>query len=180
LIFEETELSGAFVIRPERREDDRGFFARTYCVRELKAAGLDPEIVQRSVSYNRVRGTLRGMHFQAPPHDENKIVSCIRGAIYDVIVDLRPESKTHRAWLGVTLEAEEGTALFVPKGFAHGFLTLADETAVSYDISTFYVPESARGLRFDDPAFAIEWPFVPSVVSQRDLAYSPFDAHADA
>lgn len=174
MIFEETKLAGTFVIRLERHEDDRGFFARTYCVRELSATGLDPEIVQRSISYNKVRGTLRGMHFQAPPHEENKIVSCTRGAIHDVIVDLRPDSKTYREWLAVTLTAEEGTALFVPKGFAHGFLTLADDTIVSYDISTFYIPEAARGLRFDDPAFAIEWPFAPIVISQRDRGYPAF------
>jgi dTDP-4-dehydrorhamnose 3,5-epimerase len=174
LIFEETKLAGAFVIRLERRLDERGFFARTYCVRELRAAGLDPEIVQRSISHNKVRGTLRGMHFQAPPHEENKIVSCSRGAIHDVIVDLRPASKTYFGWLGVDLTAEEGTALYVPKGFAHGFLTLDDDTIVSYDISTFYVPESARGLRFDDPALAIRWPFVPTVISERDRGYASF------
>jgi dTDP-4-dehydrorhamnose 3,5-epimerase len=179
VIFEPTKLAGVFVIRLERREDERGFFARTYCVRELTAAGLDPEFVQSSVSYNRARGTLRGMHYQVAPHDETKIVACSRGAIHDVVVDLRPGSATYRDWLAVELTANEGNALYIPKGFAHGFLTLEDDTSVTYDISAYYEPSSARGVRYDDPAFGVRWPFAPVVISHRDAGYLPFDPTPD-
>ena len=171
MIFERTKLGGVFVVRAEPLVDDRGAFARTYCAREFRAAGLDPEIVQRSVSRSPRRGTLRGTHFQAPPHAENKLVSCDRGAIFDVVIDLRPDSGTYRGWLGVTLEADDGVALFVPKGCAHGFLTLADDTLVSYAMSAFHEPAAARGVRFDDPAFGVAWPFPPGVISERDLGY---------
>jgi dTDP-4-dehydrorhamnose 3,5-epimerase len=174
VIFSETKLPGAFLIRPERLEDERGFFARTFCVQEFAAHGIDSRIVQRSVSSNRRRGTLRGIHYQLPPHRENKLVSCSRGAIYDVIVDLRPDSASYRQWLGVTLTADSFDALFVPAGCGHGFMTLEDETVVRYDISEFHAPEFARGVRFDDPAFAIEWPMAPAVISERDLAFPPF------
>jgi dTDP-4-dehydrorhamnose 3,5-epimerase len=173
--FTETKLKGAFVIRPERHEDERGYFARTYCVREFAEAGIDPGVVQRSVSYNRVRGTLRGMHYQEAPHGENKLVSCARGALYDVIVDLRPASPTFRGWFGLTLTAEEHTSLFIPQGCAHGFITLADETVVNYDISSFHRPEAARGVRYDDPAFGIEWPLAPVVIADRDRRFPNFD-----
>jgi dTDP-4-dehydrorhamnose 3,5-epimerase len=174
MIFSKTAIEGAFLIRPERLPDERGFFARTYCIREMEAHGLDPRVVQRSVSYNRCRGTLRGMHFQLPPHDENKIVSCSRGAIHDVIIDLRSGSQSYRRWLAVALTAEGFETLYVPRGCAHGFITLEDETVVNYDISDFHHPESARGVRFDDPAFAIEWPMAPVVINARDQAYPPF------
>jgi len=174
LIFAETAVAGAFLIRPERLEDERGFFARTYCVRELAEHGIDPQIVQRSVSYNRLRGTLRGMHFQVEPHQENKFVSCIRGSIHDVIIDLRPDSPTYRAWLAATLTDLGFETLFVPKGCAHGFMTLADDTVVQYDISDSHHPESARGLRFDDPSFDLEWPMKPVVINPRDLGFPPY------
>jgi dTDP-4-dehydrorhamnose 3,5-epimerase len=174
MIFEPTQIPGAMVIRPQRTEDERGFFARIYCERELAEHGLDPRLVQHSLSYNRLRGTLRGMHFQTEPHAENKLVSCNRGAIYDVIIDLRAESPSYRRWIAVTLTADGQESLFVPKGCAHGFVTLADETTVEYKISEFYAPGFAQGVRFDDPAFAIEWPLAPVVISSRDLAYAPY------
>jgi dTDP-4-dehydrorhamnose 3,5-epimerase len=171
MIFETTDIEGASLIRPERHEDERGFFARTYCVRELAEHGLDPQVVQRSVSYNRRRGTLRGMHFQIAPHEETKLVSCSRGEIYDVILDLRPDSASYRRWYAATLTAENGHLLYVPKGCAHGFITLTDDVIVDYQISDFHHPESARGVRYDDPTFKIAWPFPPVVVNVRDLAF---------
>jgi dTDP-4-dehydrorhamnose 3,5-epimerase len=171
--FQPTAVTGAFLIEPERHEDDRGFFARTYCVDELAQHGLDPKVVQRSISYNRRRGTLRGMHFQTAPHEENKIVSCIRGEIYDVVLDVRPASPSYRRWVGATLTADNHKLLFVPKGCAHGFITLTDDAIVHYEISEFHHPESARGVRYDDPAFGISWPLAPVVVHQRDLSYPP-------
>jgi dTDP-4-dehydrorhamnose 3,5-epimerase len=172
--FSATKIPGAFLIRPERLEDDRGFFARTFCEREFAAHGVESRIVQRSVSSNPRRGTLRGMHFQAPPYLENKVVSCSRGAIYDVIVDLRRDSSAYRQWVAVTLTADSFDALFVPKGCAHGFITLEDDTIVRYDMSEFHAPGSARGVRFDDPAFGIEWPLAPTVISPGDLAFPPY------
>lgn len=174
MIFEETKIPGAFLIRPERREDERGFFARTFCLREFAERGIDSRVVQRSVSVNLRRGTLRGMHYQAPPHRENKLVSCSRGSIYDVIVDLRRDSPSYRQWLAVTLTADSFDALFVPAGCAHGFITLEDDSVVRYDISEFHAPDAERGARFDDPAFGIEWPLSPAVISPRDLAFPPF------
>jgi dTDP-4-dehydrorhamnose 3,5-epimerase len=174
MIFTATTIDGAFLIRPERFEDERGFFARLYCPNELAARGLDPRIVQRSVSYNRRRGTLRGMHFQVAPHEENKIVSSLTGSIWDVIVDLRRASPTYRRWFGATLTGEGLEALFVPAGCAHGFITLADETRVHYEISEFHHPESARGVRYDDPAFGIEWPIEPVIMAARDRAYPSY------
>jgi dTDP-4-dehydrorhamnose 3,5-epimerase len=174
MIFSATKITGAFLIRPEPIEDERGFFARTYDVDELRAHGIDPLIRQRSVSFNRRRGTLRGLHFQASPHEENKLVWCSRGAVHDVIVDLRPASPSYRQWVAVRLDADGLETLFVPQGCAHGFITLEDDTSVRYDISATYAPASARGLRFDDPAFRIEWPFAPVVISPRDLAFPPF------
>jgi dTDP-4-dehydrorhamnose 3,5-epimerase len=174
LIFSETSLSGVFLIRPERIEDERGFFARTYCVRELQEHAIDPQVVQRSISYNRVRGTLRGMHLQAAPYQENKFVSCIRGSIHDVVIDLRPDSATYRAWLATPLTDRGFETLFVPKGCAHGFLTLSDDTVVQYDISDFHHPESARGFRYDDPAFGIAWPMDPVVINSRDRGFPPY------
>jgi dTDP-4-dehydrorhamnose 3,5-epimerase len=176
MIFTATSIDGAFVITPERFEDERGFFARLYCPNELAAQGLDATIVQRSVSYNRRRGTLRGMHYQVAPHEENKIVSCLSGSIWDVILDLRRASPTYRRWFAATLTSEGLEALFVPKGCAHGFITLGDDTRVHYEISEFHHPESARGVRYDDPAFGIEWPLEPIVINVRDLGYPSFEA----
>jgi dTDP-4-dehydrorhamnose 3,5-epimerase len=171
MIFTETQLAGAYLVDPERIEDGRGFFARTWCRDEFKRHRLNPGLVQCSVSYNRLRGTLRGMHFQAKPHEEAKLVRCTRGAIYDVIVDLRNDSPTYRHWIAVELTAENRRMLYVPEGFAHGFQTLADETEVFYQISKSYYPQAARGLRYDDPAVGITWPLAVAVISQKDQGY---------
>lgn len=171
--FSPIQVAGAFRIEPERREDERGFFARTYCVDELNQNGLDPKVVQRSISYNRKRATLRGMHFQAAPHEENKFVSCTRGEIYDVVLDLRPGSPSYRRWSAATLTADNQHILYIPKGCAHGFITLTDDVIVNYEISEFHHAESARGVRYDDPAFAIAWPLSPEVIHPRDLAFPP-------
>jgi dTDP-4-dehydrorhamnose 3,5-epimerase len=174
MIFIETEIFGASLLRPQRQEDERGFFARTFCVRELADHAIESRVVQRSVSSNSRRGTLRGMHYQASPHPENKFVSCSQGAIYDVIVDLRAESPSYLRWQAFTLTAENLDVLFIPGGCAHGFITTTDNAVVRYEISEFYVPDAARGIRFDDPAFAITWPLEPTVISPRDLAFPPF------
>lgn len=174
MIFTETELPGAFLVRPEPIEDHRGFFARIWCDREAEKAGLGVRWVQSSVSYNRRKGTLRGMHWQAPPHDEVKLVRCIAGAIHDVIIDLRPESPTWRRHLAVELSAGNRQMLYVPEGFAHGFETLEDHTVVEYRMSEFYEPDSARGLRWDDPAFGIRWPLDDPIITDRDRTYPDF------
>jgi len=164
-------LGGAFLIEPERHEDERGFFARTFCSTEFAAHGLNPAVAQCSVSYNRRRGTLRGLHYQAAPHAEDKLVRCTAGAVFDVIVDLRPGSATFRRWVGLELSAVQRRMLYVPAGLAHGFQTLADDTEIFYQISTPYVPEATRGIRWDDPELAIGWPAVAArVISRRDLA----------
>lgn len=168
MIFTETRLRGAFVIEPERLEDERGFFARVWCQREFAAHGLSTALAQSNLSFNRQQGTLRGLHYQATPHQEIKLVRCTRGAIYDVIVDLRPESRTFKQHAVVVLSAENHKALYVPEGFAHGFQTLQDNTEVLYQMSAFYVPESARAVRWDDPGLAIAWPLPVSVISARD------------
>jgi dTDP-4-dehydrorhamnose 3,5-epimerase len=173
--FESSELPGAYVIDLEPRADERGFFARTFCERELAEHGLPTRFPQCNLSRNRSAGTLRGMHFEALPSNESKLVRCVRGAIYDVIVDLRPSSPTRRRWLAVELTSESGRALFVPSGFAHGFLTLLDETDVLYHMGDFFRPEAARGFRYDDPFFAIKWPSAPRVISPRDAEYADFD-----
>jgi dTDP-4-dehydrorhamnose 3,5-epimerase len=175
MIFKELELRGAFVIEPEPLEDERGFFARTFCAAEFAARGLRPTIAQCSVSYNRRRGTLRGLHYQAAPHEEAKLVRCTHGAVYDVIVDIRPDSATFRRWAGIELSAENRRMVYVPEGFAHGFQTLVDETEVLYQISTAYVPQAARGIRWDDPDLAIAWPPAAArVISARDLGLPAF------
>jgi len=181
LIFHELEIPGAFLLEPERVEDRRGFFARTYCRRELEARGLDPTVVQTNISVNRERGTVRGMHWQAKPHEEIKLVRCTRGAIFDVILDLRPGSPTYKRHLGVRLDENNRMALYVPAGVAHGFQSLEDDAEVFYQMSEFYHPESARGARWDDPAFDVEWPLPISMISERDLSHPPFeDASVEA
>lgn len=174
MIFTETKLEGAFVIEPEKKEDERGFFARTWCREEFLAHGLNPRPAQCSVSYNKKKGTLRGMHYQAAPYEEAKLVRCTRGAVYDVILDLRPCSLTFKRWVAAELTAENHRMVYVPEGFAHGFQTLEDDTEVFYQISEFYHPESARGVRWDDPAFGIKWPIKELVISARDQQYSDF------
>lgn len=175
MIFKETELGGAFVVEPERFEDERGFFARGWSRREFEERGLDARLVETNISFNRRRGTLRGMHFQSAPRAQAKLVRCTMGAIYDVVVDLRPESPTFRRWVGVELSAENRLMLFVPEGFAHGFQTLADETEVFYQMSEYYAPETAGGVRWDDPAFRIDWPDAPArIINERDANYPDF------
>jgi dTDP-4-dehydrorhamnose 3,5-epimerase len=175
MIFREAALSGAWLIDIEPAQDERGFFARTWCEREFAAHGLEAGIVQESVSHNIRRGTLRGLHFQRAPHEETKIVRCVRGAIFDVIVDLRPESPTYQRWEGIELTAENRRALLVPQGCAHGFQTLADDTEVFYQISNFFAPQAGAGYRYDDQAFAIAWPVPVTVISDRDLRWPRFD-----
>jgi len=168
MIFRDTPLPGAYVLEPERIEDHRGFFARIWCKNELRARGLGCEVAQSNVGFSRRRGTLRGLHFQRPPHAEVKIVRCTRGSVFDVIVDLRPESPTYRRWFGVELSEENGKMLYVPEGCAQGYLTLADNTEIYYHTSEFYHPESASGVRYDDPEFGIAWPGEIAVMSQQD------------
>jgi dTDP-4-dehydrorhamnose 3,5-epimerase len=174
VIFTETALAGAYLIEPQRREDDRGFFARVWCEREFSAQGLDPRVAQSSISLNRRSGTLRGMHYQAAPHEEIKLVRCTRGAVYDVIIDLRLESPTFAQHIAVELTADNRCALYIPRGFAHGFQTLEDETEVLYQMSEFYAPGSARGVRWNDPAFGIRWPITDPIMLDRDRYYPDF------
>jgi len=174
MIFTKTKLKDAFIIQPERLGDHRGFFARTWCQREFEAHGLNPCLVQCNISFNRKKGTLRGMHYQPAPHAETKLVRCTMGAIYDVIIDLRPESPTFKQYCAVVLTAENRTMIYVPEGFAHGFQVLQDNTEVFYQMSEFYVPESARGVRWDDPTFAIEWPRDERIILARDQSYPDF------
>lgn len=174
--FTETALRGAYLIELEPVEDERGFFARSFCKREFEKHGLNPRVAQCNVSMNKARGTLRGMHYQAPPHEEAKLVSCTQGAIHDVVVDIRPGSPTCMKWIAVELSAENRRMLYVPEGFAHGFQTLADQSVVFYQMSEFYVPGAARGVRWDDPVFGIQWPIERPIVSERDQAYGEFRA----
>ena len=174
MIFRQTALPGAFVIEPERHQDVRGWFARTWCQREFATHGLTEPIVQCSISYNRRRGTLRGMHYQIAPHAEAKLIRCTRGAIWDVALDLRPDSPTLHRHVGVELSAENGWALYIPEGCAHGFQTLVDDTDVFYQMSAFYAPEAARGIRYDDPAFGIEWPIDDPILLERDRTYPDY------
>jgi dTDP-4-dehydrorhamnose 3,5-epimerase len=172
--FEPTTVAGAVIVDLERHEDERGFFARTWCAREFEAAGLPAHLEQCSVSWNEHRHTLRGMHWQARPHDESKLIRCTRGVIHDVIVDLRPESPTYLAHVAVRLDEDNWRALFVPAGVAHGFLTLRDRTEVFYQMDAAYVPDAARGVRWNDPALGIEWPAGPAVISPRDATYPDY------
>ena len=180
MIFTETPLAGAFVVDLEPLRDDRGFFARTYCRREFEARGLLATVAQCNVSVSRARGTLRGMHYQVAPAVEAKLVRCTRGRIHDVIVDMRPDSPTYLRHFGVELGAESRRALYVPGLFAHGFLTLTDDAEVTYQVSEFYTPKAERGLRYDDPALAIDWPVPVAVLSDKDLAWPPLGAAAGA
>ena len=174
MTFHETKLRWVFEIHLEPKSDERGFFARTWCQKEFAAHGLSPRLVQCNVSFNTRRGTLRGIHYQAAPHAEAKLVRCTKGAIYDVVVDLRPESPTLRGFMAVVLTAKNRRALYVPEGCGHGFLTLEDETEVFYQMSEFYNTESARGVRWDDPAFQIAWPEKVEVISKRDRSHPNF------
>jgi dTDP-4-dehydrorhamnose 3,5-epimerase len=174
MIFTETKLKGAFVIEPEKLEDERGFFARTRCRDKFTQRGLNPHIAQCNISFNQKRGTLRGMHYQIAPHAEVRTVRCTRGAIHDVIIDMRPDSPTFTQWVSLELNAENRRILYVPEGFAHGFQTLEDDTEVFYEVSVFYAPEYVRGVRWNDPAFGIQWPPADRTISHRDRTYPDF------
>lgn len=176
MIFEKTGLAGALVIEPERMADSRGFFARTFCAREFAEHGLTERFVQSSISFNARAATLRGMHLQVAPHREAKLVRCTQGAIWDAIVDLRAGSATRMQWFGVELSADNRRALYVPEGFAHGFITLAPDTEVFYEMNEFFAPQAARGLRWNDPALGIAWPKHPEVIAERDASYPDLDA----
>jgi dTDP-4-dehydrorhamnose 3,5-epimerase len=175
--FVETPLSGVWVIEFERISDERGWFARTFDADEFRARGLDPSVVQCNTSFNARRDTLRGMHYQAEPNGESKLVRCVRGAMFDVAVDLRVDSPTYCRWHGVQLSADDGRALYIPAGLAHGFQTLADGCGVHYQIGHRYVPEASRGVRWDDPTFAIAWPETRGerIISERDRGYADFE-----
>jgi len=174
--FTKTELPGATVIDLERREDSRGWFARVYCEREFEAAGLTTRVAQTNMSLTKQRGTLRGMHYQAAPYAEDKLVRCVQGAIWDCIVDLRADSPTYRKWIGVELSEANGRMLLVPKGFAHGFVTLTEDCAVTYQVSEFYTPQAERGLRWNDPAIGIRWPVSVEDMSDKDRNWPDFVA----
>ena len=172
--FSPTKLSGVWIVDLEPVEDERGFFARSWCQEEFKRRGLNPRLVQCNISFSRKKGTLRGMHYQIAPHPEAKLVCCTRGALFDVAVDLRPDSPTHKQWVGVELSAENRRAFYVPEGCAHGLQTLMDDTEVFYQMSEAYHPESARGVRWNDPAFNIAWPEDKRSLSARDLAFPDY------
>ena len=180
MIFTKTALPGATIVDIERREDARGYFGRTYCEREFEANGLPTGMVQTNMSLTRRAGTLRGMHYQMAPNAEDKLVRCVQGAIWDAIVDIRPESPTYCQWIGVELSEANGRMLLVPKGFAHGFVTLTDDAAVTYQVSAFYTPESERGARHDDPAFGIAWPVPVLDMSDKDRSWPAFVAEGVA
>ena len=174
VVFKPTPLVGAFVVEPEPRRDVRGLFARTWCREEFAAQGLNPALVQCNVSFTERRGTVRGMHYQDTPHEEAKLVRCVRGAIHDVIIDLRPRSPTFRQHFAVELRGGSYRMLYVPEGVAHGFQTLLDDTEVTYQMSEFHRPDAERGVRRDDPAFAIPWPEPVRLISDRDRAFPDF------
>ena len=174
MIFEKIPLNDAYLITPQPLEDERGFFARSWCQREFTEHGLNPSLAQCSISFNHVRGTLRGMHFQVEPYAETKVVRCTMGSVYDVIVDLRPSSASFRKSFGTELSAENRKMLYIPEGFAHGFITLSDNSEIFYQMSEFYHPDSARGYRWNDPVFAITWPISVQVISDRDANYPDF------
>lgn len=174
--FRETSVEGAYIVEPQRADDERGFFTRTFSASEFTGQGLEATVAECSVAYNRLRGTLRGLHYQRAPHEEAKLIRCTRGSVYDVAVDLRPGSRTHLRWTAVELSADNQLAFYVPPGCAHGYLTLADDSELQYQISERHVPGAAAGVRWDDPAIGIEWPATPNVISARDASYPDLEA----
>lgn len=174
MIFRSTNLDGAFILELERFEDERGFFAQGWSPKELSEQGLEAPLAESAISFNDKKGTLRGMHYQAAPHEQAKIVRCTMGSLYDVIIDLRADSPTFKQWVGIELTARNHLMLYVPAGFAHGFQTLEDETEILYHMSDIYAPSCAKGVRWDDPAFAIEWPEDERTIIVRDKRYSDF------
>jgi len=174
MIFKELKLRGIWLIKIEEHKDERGFLARTFCNEEFKQHGIDFDMVQCNLSHNKKKGTLRGMHFQNPPYEEAKIVTCMKGAIYDVIIDLRRESATYGNFSALELRDDDYRMLYIPEGFAHGFQTLEDNTLVYYQMSEFYHVEAAKGIRWNDPLFKILWPLAVKIVSKKDLSYPDF------
>ena len=175
MIFQETKLKGAFIIELEKHKDERGYFSRAWCQKEFTAHGLNPNMVQANVAFSLKKGTLRGMHYQAEPYQEAKLVRCVRGKVFDVIIDLRPNSVTYRQWFGVELTPGNQTMLYVPEGFAHGYQTLLDNTEVFYLVSQFYTPDSERGVRWNDSAFGIDWPKTTDlIISKKDQSWPDY------
>jgi dTDP-4-dehydrorhamnose 3,5-epimerase len=175
MIFKETSITGAFIVDVKRIGDDRGFFGRVFCRKEFEAQGINLEVLQANMGFNEYRGTLRGLHYQVPPYGEAKLVRCTAGALYDVILDLRPASPTFKKWLGIKLTAENRTMLYVPEGCAHGYLTLVDHTEIYYMVSQFYTPGAERGVRWNDPAFRIDWPMKENLtISEKDRNWPDF------
>lgn len=177
MIFSETKLSGAYIIEIEKIEDGRGFFARTFDKEEFSKYNLDIDLAQSSISQNLKKGTIRGMHYQTDPYDESKLIRCLKGKIFDIIIDLRPNSKTFKEWFSLELNANNYKMLYIPKGFAHGFQTLEDNSEMFYQISQFYHPEYSKGIRWDDKEFGIQWPLKVSLISEKDLSYAPFEKY---
>lgn len=175
MLFTETKLKGAFIIDLDHREDNRGFFARTFCAKEFEEHGLKPTVAQCNSSFNHKKGTLRGMHYQVPPAAETKLIRCTGGAIYDVIIDMRPDSPTYKLHIGVELSEDNRRALYVPEMFAHGYQALTDGAEVTYQVGEFYTPGYERGLRYNDPVFGIEWPEEVTVISEKDAAWPLFE-----
>ena len=174
MIFSETKLKGAYVIELEKKEDERGFFARTWDKQEFNDHHLNSNLIQCSISHNKIRGILRGMHYQFAPYEEAKVVTCTKGKIFDVIIDLRKNSNSYKEWIGIELNGKDYKMLYIPEGFAHGFQTLEDDTDVFYQISQLYMPEYSQGIRWDDPLFAIKWPLKPKIMSKKDSDYELF------
>jgi dTDP-4-dehydrorhamnose 3,5-epimerase len=177
MVFKEIRLKGAFIIELEKIKDDRGFFSRAWCQEEFHAHGLDSNIAQCNLSFNAARGTLRGLHYQIAPYEETKVIRCTRGKIFDVIIDLRPKSPTYLQWTGIELSLENRKMVYVPENFAHGYLTLADNTEVFYQVSQFYSPGSESGIRWNDPSINIKWPEIPNlIISEKDKNWPYFKA----
>lgn len=175
MIFTETKLPGVFIIELEKRTDDRGFFTRAWCKKEFADQGINLDWVQANLAHTEKEGTLRGLHYQIAPYEEAKLMRCIRGAIYDVIVDLRPESPTYKHWLGVELTADNRKSLYIPEGFAHGYQSLRDDAEVFYLVSQFYTPGAEQGIRYNDPAFGIAWPLKVRVISDKDKSWPDYE-----
>lgn len=174
MLFTETKLKGAFIIQLEKRGDERGFFARTFCQKEFADHDLNTQLSQGNIGYSRFKGTLRGMHYQAKPHAEAKLVRCTKGAVFDVAIDLRPGSATYRQWFGVTLSSDNYKMFYIPEDFAHGYMTIENHSELTYMVSTFYAPSAERGVRWDDPAFNIKWPFSPKIISEKDKKWADY------
>lgn len=172
--FIETELPGAYILELEKRGDERGFFARTWCQHEFEEHGLVADVVQQNTSVSKYKGTLRGMHYQVAPHRETKLVRCTKGSLFDVIIDLRPDSSTYKQWLSVELTEDNYKMLYVPRDFAHGFITLSDDTEATYLVSAFYAPDAERGIRYNDPQFGIQWPGTVHTISDKDASWPLF------